>query len=1052
MMLITSFRLSAQYSSTAVQGLIVPKYMSSGGSTRMPVVARLKLSGLAPNTQYQYSTRGMISSDFKLNTDFAGAGNAMMIDTNGFKYNNGGSVGWTTGASIDTFGTDATGAYEGWFGFIYTNNATRFVVGKNVYIGVTVRSITPTPIVSKMYCADSIKVLSFSNTSNTGDSFCTGVWGRSMASPRNFVALYDNSVSVTDRPLSLTYVESEGVAAFGSSTATGAAPFYTDSVNGRNGHWGAIIPNTNANGIRRIVNLDFKTGAEVYANTDADGIWGPGAKSTINPKGGLTPIALGLDDAALTPPLVEYWSRTSNTAENSGTKDVYVVRKYSNDANQSVRLYLVGGTADKNIDYTLNEPKIITFTPGGQKADTTKITLINDNASENTETIVLRLDQPNNCVIGTEVAHTVNITDDDIPNIVLGPKSVTVKENASTIGVKIKIDKAVSTPSVIRLFVKSKGDSTAIPTEFSLGSSTTDSVFSLGKVSGPDSVTIFSNIIDEFIADQNDTVILCVRQLSGPAALSDSLFTLVMTDNDGPARIRFVGTSQTVSEKDLQATIKVAVVSRSDASADFVLRDLPSISTATDGSDYTFGSAKITTIDEFSPDTITFTVPIINDNNFESREKVLFVVESLFNTTVLKPDTFEIVINNDDLPLYPIATVNAQTNAARTADSLNVKCRVTGTVLTGNLRNNPGINFVIHDNTGGIAVFASTRNFGYAPKIGDSLMIHGTIRQFQGTVQMDLLDTIIFIAGNRSLPTITVASDMTENLESKLVQVRRVKLVDPAEWPTAAISANGFKYVRYLNTDGTVDTLNIDAETDVDGTPAPQGYLNITGVCQQYDNSNPFTSRYVLTPRNLTDIVKASLPKINFLKTRDTITELADSFRFELEVLPTEENFTFVVSAIGGSAASPRDYDFTGRTINVLKNNSYFSGKANISDDNESDGEQTLQFGIRNIVGPGEAGADSVLTLVIKDNEAAATQSLSMGNIRMFPNPAADAVYFSSADLIQRIEVYSIHGKRVLNLTPNTTKVHSQVNLPAGVYGVTIQTTKGIFSDKLTVK
>jgi hypothetical protein len=1044
MLLTAVLKLSAQYSSTKVQGVIVPQYMGSGGTTRLPVVCRLRIVGLDPSTMYQYTTRGMVASDLGLSTDFAGAGNAMLIDTVGFKYNSAGSVTWATAAAIDTFYTDKTGAYEGWFGFVYTANATRFVAGKHVYFGITARGGTG-PTTHRMYCSDSVRVLSFSSTSNTGDSFCTAIWGKSMAKARNFVATYDDVLGI-DRPLSLTYAESEGIAVASSAT------FYTDSVNAKTGNWGAVMPNTNSKGIRRIANLDFKTGFEVYANTDADGVWGPKAKNTVDPKGGLTALGFGLDDAALTPPLVEFWSRTSNTMENAGTTQVFVTRKYSNDDKQTVRLYLAGGDAVKNTDYTVSEPKTITFNPGAQTSDTTKITLTNDNISENTETIVFRLDQPVNCVIGTEVAHTLSIKDDDIPNIILGPTKLVVKENSLKVGVKIKMDKAVTTNSKIRLFVKSRGDSTLIPGEFSLGSSNTDSIFSIGKTAGADSITIFSKITDDFKLDPNDTVILCVRQISGVATLADSLFTLIMLDNDGPAQIRFAGTTQTVSEKSPEALIKVALVSRSDASADFTLRDVSAISTATDGSDYTFGSAVITTVDEFTPDTIVFKVPIINDNDFEPAEKAVFVIENLSNAKILNPDTFVINITSDDLPLYPIAKVNTQKNANQTADSLNVKCRVTGTVLTGNLRANPGINFVMYDKTGGIAVFAAAKNLGYSPKIGDSVMVQGTVRQFWGSVQMDLLDTIILIAGNRSLPTPAVVNDMTESTENTLVQVRRVKLVDPAEWPSTALNANGFKYVRYQNTDGTVDSLNIDAETELDGTPAPQGYLNITGVGQQFDNSSPFTARYVLTPRNLDDIAKATLPKINFIKTSDTITELADSFRFELQVLPTEENFSFTVAAIGGTAVSPQDYDFTGRTINVLKNNSYFFGKANISDDNVSDGEQTIKFGIRNVNGPGEAGKDSVLTLVIKDNEASSTRSLALGNIRMFPNPASGTVYFKSAEVMRRIEVYAVDGRQVELYKPNATRAQLNANLPSGVYGVTIQTEKGIFSDKLIVK
>jgi hypothetical protein len=202
-----------------------------------------------------------------------------------------------------------------------------------------------------MYCADSVRALGFSATSNTGDSFCTAVWGKTMTAARNFVATYDDVIGL-DRPLSLSYAESEGI------TVASSAAFYTDSVNGKTGNWGAIMPNTNKNGIRRVVSYDFKTARELYANTDADGVWGPGSKNTVDPKGGLTsPVNLGLDDAALTSPLLEFWARTSNTNENSGQTEVYVTRKYSNDANQSVRLYIAGGDAVKNTDYTITEQR-----------------------------------------------------------------------------------------------------------------------------------------------------------------------------------------------------------------------------------------------------------------------------------------------------------------------------------------------------------------------------------------------------------------------------------------------------------------------------------------------------------------------------------------------------------------------------------------------------------------------------------------------------------------------------------------------------------------------
>jgi DNA/RNA endonuclease YhcR with UshA esterase domain len=650
------------------------------------------------------------------------------------------------------------------------------------------------------------------------------------------------------------------------------------------------------------------------------------------------------------------------------------------------------------------------------------------------------------------VAHTITLKDNDIPNIVLGPQLVTVKENAGRIGVKIKVDKATTTQSRIRLFVKRRGDSTLIPGEFKLGSSNTDSTFNLGKSSGADSVTIFARIFDEFDIDPNDTVVLCVRQLSGPAQLKDSLFTLVMTDNDGPSQIRFDASSTTVNENAGSVKMKVRIAGRSDATADFSVRLLSSKSTATDGSDFTFGTAKVQSIDNNTPDSIEISVPIINDNNFETLEKAVFVLDNLSNTKILKPDTFTISIVSDDLPLYPISKVNAQTNANKAADSLGVRCRVTGTVHTPNYRTT-GLSFMLADKTGGMGAFSSLRTYAYTPKEGDSIMIQGRVGQFQGTAQMDNLDTIIFIAGNRPLKTSVVVNDIAETAENTMVQVRRVKLVDPAEWPTTALAANAFKYVRIVHTTGNIDTLNIDAETDLDGTPAPVGYLNITGFGQQYDNAAPFNSRYVLTPRKLTDFQPASLPRINFFKKLDTITELADSFKFEVQVLPTDENFTFDVKVIGGTATAPLDYDFNGSTITVLKNNSYFAGKANISDDNVSDGPKTLIFGIRNIVGPGSVGSDSTLTLLITDNEASSVRTFAQGSLKMYPNPAHNSISISGLDPIQSLSIADMGGRVVKSLELDGEKqITTSLNLPAGVYLVQVTTGKGIFTERLIVK
>lgn len=1025
-------------------GILVPQYMPSGTSTRLPVVWKGRVDGLQPNTAYQYSVSLITSGERDTaTTSFRGAGNRLFIDSNNWKYSTA-YPNFNTGADCDTFYTGGGGEYIGWFCMTNTGNS-RFTAGTALYPYIAVRNVN-TGIITRYYCPDSITVLAWG--SNPSQDTGTGIWGKSLAPGKSMVALYDNETGF-GRPIAMTYAENENF------TVPSTVGFYTTNVNGVSGRWGTIIPNVLANGIRRIENFAWLSGMSLYANTDADGIWGPSAKSTVNRSGGsTTPVALDENDAALVPPVVEFWARTSNADEGVATKEVYVVRKYSNSQGQSVRLTVSSGTATKGAtnDYTLTEPKTINFAPGGQVNDTTKITIIDDNVAEGDETIILRLDNPSNCTIGTEISHTITIKDNDIANIVIGQKTVVAKETDGKIGITLKMDKPVNSPSSVRILVKKLGDSTYIPGEFSLGSSTRDSVISLGKVGATDSVTIFAKVFDDFIGDPHDTIVVVIRQLSGTAAISDSLITLVVLDNDGPAVVRFVGSEVVTSETAANVKIRIQVVSKTDAGGDYTLRYINSGSTATQGSDFTYSpSSQIFTIDENTPDTMVVTVPLLDDDIYEPTENILFSLGTLSNVRIMNPDSFNVVLLNNDLPMYNIGTINKQTKADGTPDSLNVKCRINGTVYGVNTRTS-GLGFTVIDHTGGIAVFTPSKTFGYTVKEGDSVRIQGTVRHFQGTAQMDFVDTIIFLAGNKTLKAATVVTNINESTESNLVQIRRVKLVDASEWPTAALSNNGFKYVRVQYTDGTTDTLNIDAETNIDGTPAPVGYVNITGLGGQFDNSTPFKSSHVLSPRYLTDIVAASLPTVSFSKTTDNITELADSFRMDFVVAPLDENFSFDVAIKGGTAVSPTDYDFNTRTISVIKNNSVLPIRANISDDATSDGEKTLVFVIRNINGPGAIGADSTLTLTIADNEPSNVKGFAAGNIRMYPNPSAGKVFVNSTQKLSSVAVYALDGRCVWN----SQQVNEQFEIgisAAGIYIVKATSISGdMFSEALIIR
>lgn len=1023
----------------------IPQYAGSsfGGSYRLPVVYRARIAGLAPNKGYKYVTRGAAATDFNSTTLIPGAGNPIFMDSGVWKTTS--APSFSTGANHDTLYTDGAGEYEGWFGFIVTTNA-RFNPGKHVYGVITLIGLS-TNDTFKQFTNDSITMLQFAT--NKSDTTGTGIWGHSLAKAKSFVALYDN-VGGFGRPLALTMVENDGM-----SIGSSAVAYYKNNVETVAGNWGAIIPNNLANGVRKVENLDPYIGFPIFSNTDGDGVWGPSSKNTVDPTGGTTAIAFDENDAALVQPEIEFWTRTSTTSESVGTAEVYVVRKYSNDASQSVRLSIVGGTATGGgTDYTLSAPKTITFAPGGQVNDTTKITIIDDNSSEGDENIVLRLDQPSNCKIGVEVAHTLTITDNDIAYISVPTPKIVEKEDIGTVNVKIKMDKAVGTASMVKLMVKTRGDSSYIPGEFALGFSGKDSVFSIGKTTGPDSILIPCKIIDDVNGDPNDTFNLVIRQISGLGQVTDSTVTIVIRDNDGPAQVRFVDKVITVQEKQTSVNVRIEVPFKTDAGGDFTLRLLTGGTTATQGQDFAFSpSSQIKSIDKNTADTIVVNIPLTDDDSYEPTETIMFGLGILSNVRILSDDTLLIRIINDDYPVYPIGNINAQSLPARANDSLNVKCRIRGVVYSENVRT-AGFQFTVIDATGGITVFSPSNTFGYVPTIGDSVIIQGTVKQFSGLGEFQFLDTVIKLASNRTLKTASVVNDMTEAQESNLAKMNRVILVDETQWPTAALSANGFKYLGVKHTDGTVDSIFIDAETNIDGTPAPKGYFNVRGIGQQFDGSSPYTSGYYLMPRALTDFEAATLPVIQFLKTKDTITELADSFRLDFAAAPLDENYTFQVVVAGGSALDPKDYNFTTKTISVLKNNSVLPFKVNINDDTDGDGDKTLVFAIRNIVGPGSIGPDSLLALYIKDNEPFSVKNFSAGGIKMYPNPASGMLWFSAKGGISQVELFAADGRRVFVQTTNTSTLDVNVaHLSAGIYSARVTNSNGqAFTDAVVLQ
>lgn len=248
----------------AITADILPQYMSGNtpSNNRVPFAYRATLTNLLPNATYRFMTSAVTSSD---GPTAGGAGVLIYVNADGTFSR------YTTGSFTEGYGeftTNASGSYSGWFMLEPSGNA-RFDPGNLVFMRIRLNNGDGgTTAVHYLTTTESVTVLQWSSDSTAISG--SALRATSLATPKNFAMLYDN-VAGTGRPLFGTSIETIGLEF---SAITQYAPFYRNEVSGHNGAWGAIIPNLNPNGVRRIEERSLTTGAIVSQENSADGVWG----------------------------------------------------------------------------------------------------------------------------------------------------------------------------------------------------------------------------------------------------------------------------------------------------------------------------------------------------------------------------------------------------------------------------------------------------------------------------------------------------------------------------------------------------------------------------------------------------------------------------------------------------------------------------------------------------------------------------------------------------------------------------------------------------------
>jgi predicted extracellular nuclease len=195
-----------------------------------------------------------------------------------------------------------------------------------------------------------------------------------------------------------------------------------------------------------------------------------------------------------------------------------------------------------------------------------------------------------------------------------------------------------------------------------------------------------------------------------------------------------------------------------------------------------------------------------------------------------------------------INTFNSN-DANGVADSLGAMKWIKVIVTSIDFDGNAGYSFYGEDATDGINIYNFADQSGYtAPMMGDSLYIHGEVEQFSGLTELKP-DSIYLLSSGNALPAASIETALDETTESELIKLIGFTLADATQWPASGSSAN----VDITNGTDTM-TMRIDSDTDIDGSTAPVGTFDVTGIGSQYDSSSPYDEGYQIFPRQLTDI------------------------------------------------------------------------------------------------------------------------------------------------------------------------------------------------------
>lgn len=335
--------------------------------------------------------------------------------------------------------------------------------------------------------------------------------------------------------------------------------------------------------------------------------------------------------------------REVNIVQTEGFQAEVVVELLAPHPSQAVSCEIrrTGGTATQGVDFVDPFPITLTFPAGNNTPQTIQVSLIDDAIVEPTEFIDLEIAAPQNGTVGIDKRASINIEDNDNPEV----EFVVIDQNVFEGDGTAKVIVALSQPNAtqdVEVDVMLAGGSATEGQDFDYPV-VQRIVFPAGTNANQQ---ILVDIIDDNIPEPNEAFTLALKNPTAGVTLgAKETHSITIFDND-QTQVTFSFSSDDVNEDVGTTDVTVEVINPSASvptTVDVVLGN----GTATEGADF-----------QFSPTTLTFnagdgnpkviTIPVIDDTNRENTETAILELDNVSSNAIVGQRRFTLNIADND--------------------------------------------------------------------------------------------------------------------------------------------------------------------------------------------------------------------------------------------------------------------------------------------------------------------------------------------------------------------------------------------------------------------